>query len=55
MDKVRNPSNSEKPQKGMRMNIFAEEGKTNPDTGHIRGLNLVAVKRTSVQVAKLPL
>jgi hypothetical protein len=53
MEKVRNPSNSEKSQKAMRVNIFAEQEKANPDTGSIRGLILVVVKLTSVQVIKL--
>jgi hypothetical protein len=30
-------------------------GKTNPDTGNIRGLNLAAVKHTTVEVTRLPL
>jgi hypothetical protein len=39
----------------MRRNMFAVEGKANPDVQYIRGLNLAAVKLTTVQVAKLPL
>jgi hypothetical protein len=34
---------------------FATLDKAKPDTGNIRGLNLAAVKRTTVQVTRLPL
>jgi hypothetical protein len=33
--------------------MFATLDKANPDTGSIRGLNLAAVKHTTVQVARL--
>jgi hypothetical protein len=35
--------------------MFAVQGKVKPDTENIRGLNLVMVKLTIVQVTKLPL
>jgi hypothetical protein len=37
------------------MQMFATLDKANPDTGNIRGLNLAAVKHTTVQVSRLPL
>jgi hypothetical protein len=37
----------------MRMNMFTAQGKVKPDIENIRGLNLVAVKLTTVQVTKL--
>jgi hypothetical protein len=37
------------------MNKFAVKDKVKPDTENIRGLNLAAVKLTTVQVTKLPL
>jgi hypothetical protein len=37
------------------MNMFEAQDKAKPDTENIRGLNLVAVKLTTVQVTKLPL
>jgi hypothetical protein len=39
----------------MRINFFAAQDKKKPDTENIRGLNLAAVKLTTVEVAKLPL
>jgi hypothetical protein len=39
----------------MTMNMFAVYGKVKPDTENVRGLNLVLVKLTTVQVTKLPL
>jgi hypothetical protein len=39
----------------MKMQMFATLDKANPDTGKIRGLNLAAVKPTTVQVTRLPL
>jgi hypothetical protein len=39
----------------MKMQMFATMDKANPDTGNIRGLNLAAVKHTTVQVTRLPL
>jgi hypothetical protein len=36
-----------------KMQMFAILDKANPDTGNIRGLNLVAVKHTTVQVTRL--
>jgi hypothetical protein len=47
--------NKQKSYKIMRMNILAAQDKAMPDTEIIRGLNLVAVKLTTVQVTKLPL
>jgi hypothetical protein len=37
----------------MKMQLFATLDKANPDTGNIRGLNLAAVKNTTVQVSRL--
>jgi hypothetical protein len=37
------------------MHTFAAYDKAKPDTENIRGLNLLAVKFTTVQVTKLPL
>jgi hypothetical protein len=37
----------------MKMQIFAALDKMNPDTGNIRGINLVVVKNTTVQVTRL--
>jgi hypothetical protein len=37
----------------MKMQMFASLEKANSDTGNIRGLNLVAVKHTSIQVTRL--
>jgi hypothetical protein len=37
------------------MQMFASLDKANPDTGNVRGLNLAAVKHTTVQVTGLPL
>jgi hypothetical protein len=39
----------------MNMKMFATVDKAKPDTGNIRGLNLEAVKHTTVQVTRLPL
>jgi hypothetical protein len=36
----------------MKMQMFATLDKANPDTGNIRGLNLAAVKHTTVQVKR---
>jgi hypothetical protein len=36
------------------MKMFATLDKAKPDTGNIRGLNLAAVKHTTVQVTRLP-
>jgi hypothetical protein len=37
----------------MRMNMFAAQDKVKRDVENIRGLNLVVVKPTTVQVTKL--
>jgi hypothetical protein len=37
------------------MDVFATQDKAKPDIENITGLNLVAVKLTTVQVTKLPL
>jgi hypothetical protein len=39
----------------MGMNIFAAYDKAKPDTEYIIGLNMAAVKLTTVQVPTLPL
>jgi hypothetical protein len=39
----------------MKMQMLATLDKAKPDTGNIRGLNLAAVKHTTVQVTTLPL
>jgi hypothetical protein len=39
----------------MRMNMFAVYDKVKPDIENIRGLNLEAVKLTTVQVTSQPL
>jgi hypothetical protein len=39
----------------MEMQMFAILDKAKPDTENIRGLDLAAVKRTGVQVTRLPL
>jgi hypothetical protein len=39
----------------MKMEIFKIRDWAKPDTENSRGLNLAAVKRTTVQVTKLPL
>jgi hypothetical protein len=39
----------------MKMQMVATLDKAKPDTGDTRGLNLAAVKHTTVQVTKLPL
>jgi hypothetical protein len=36
----------------MKMQMFATLGKANPNTGNIRGINLAAVKHTTVQVTR---
>jgi hypothetical protein len=38
----------------MKMKMFSTLDKANPDTGNTNGLNLAAVKHTTVQVTKLP-
>jgi hypothetical protein len=43
----------QKSYKLMKMKMFGTFDKANPDTGNIRGLNLEAVKRTTVQVSSL--
>jgi hypothetical protein len=37
----------------MKMLMLATLDKANPDTGNIRGLNLVADKHTNIQVSRL--
>jgi hypothetical protein len=37
----------------MKMQMFATLDKANPDTGNIKGLNLAAVKHTTIQVTRL--
>jgi hypothetical protein len=37
----------------MKMQMFATLDKANPDTESIRGLNMAAVKHTTVQVTRL--
>jgi hypothetical protein len=37
----------------MKMKMFATLEKANRDTGNIKGLNLAAVKHTTVQVTRL--
>jgi hypothetical protein len=39
----------------IRTNMFAVHDKVKPDTENIRGLNLAAVKLTTVHVTRLPL
>jgi hypothetical protein len=39
----------------MIMKMFATFDKAKPDTGNTRGLNLAALKDTTVQVSRLPL
>jgi hypothetical protein len=39
----------------MRMIMFAAYDKAKPDIENLRGLNLAAVKLTTVQMTKLPL
>jgi hypothetical protein len=46
-------SNKQKSYKIMKMKMFATLDKANPDTGNKSGLNLVAVKHTTVQVNRL--
>jgi hypothetical protein len=38
----------------MIMKMFATLDRAKPDTGNTRGLNLAAVKHTTVQVSRLP-
>jgi hypothetical protein len=45
--------NKQKSYKIMKMRMFAILDKANLDTGNIRGLNLAAVKHTTVQVTRL--
>jgi hypothetical protein len=47
--------NKQKSYKTMKMQMFATLDKANPDTENTRGLNLAAVKHTTVQVNRLPL
>jgi hypothetical protein len=47
--------NKQKPYKIMKIQMFATLDKTNPGTGNIKCLNLVAVKYTTVQITRLPL
>jgi hypothetical protein len=37
------------------MNMFAVQDKAKPDTENIKGLNLVVIKLSTVQMTKLPL
>jgi hypothetical protein len=37
----------------MKVQMFATLDKASPDTGNIRGLNLAAVKHTTVEVTRL--
>jgi hypothetical protein len=46
---------SRKPQKVMRMNMFAVWDKEKPYIENMRGLNLAEVSLRTVQVTKLPL
>jgi predicted TPR repeat methyltransferase len=46
-------SNKQKSYKIMKMQMFATLDKAIRDTGNIRGLNLVAVNHTTVQVNRL--
>jgi hypothetical protein len=39
----------------MRMAMFTAQDIEKPDTGNIKGLNLAAVKLTTIQLIKLPL
>jgi hypothetical protein len=39
----------------MKMQMFTTSEKAKPDTENISGLNLAAVKRTTVQVTRQPL
>jgi hypothetical protein len=39
----------------MRKNMFAPQDKVKPDAENIWGLNLAAIKLTTIQVIKLPL
>jgi hypothetical protein len=45
--------NKQKSYKIMKMKMFATLDKANLDTRNIRGLNLAAVKHTTVQVTRL--
>jgi hypothetical protein len=45
--------NNQKSYKIMKMKMFATLDKANRDTGNIKGLNLAAVKNTTVQVTRL--
>jgi hypothetical protein len=45
----------QKSYKIMKIKMFATLDKANPDKGNIRGLNLAAVKHTTVQVSRLPM
>jgi hypothetical protein len=48
-------SKSHRNENKKRMNTFAVYDKVKPDAENIRGLNLVVVKLTTIQVTKLPL
>jgi hypothetical protein len=45
--------NKQNSHKIMKMKMFATLDKANPNTGNIRGLNLAAVKHTTLQVTRL--
>jgi hypothetical protein len=47
--------NKQKSHEIMKMQMFAILDEAQPDTENIRGLNLATVKRTTVQVTKMPL
>jgi hypothetical protein len=49
------PGNKKKSYKIMKMQMFAILGKAKPGTENKRGLNMAAVRRTTVQVTRLPL
>jgi hypothetical protein len=46
-------NNKQKSYKIMKMKMFATLDKANRDIGNIKGLNLAAVKQTTVQVTRL--
>jgi hypothetical protein len=47
--------NKQKSYKAMKIKMFATLDKARPDTGNIRGLNLVAVKHATFQMIRLSL
>jgi hypothetical protein len=49
------PGDKQKSYKIMIMNTFAAQDKAKPGVENVSGLNLTAVKLTTVQVTKLPL